>query len=223
MVVFLYTNGHYEHLFNLQAADFDRTLCCVRHKLISVTHNAWSEMYMTNIHNMLWRPLLCLFKGQVPQTPDDNLKYFLCYCLPRYVSDVMSVIVFGFFCLLSLPSVKESLRGTVKRQTEHSNTLKRWTRILTWLKLMWKRYVSSHSCTAPTSHASLSPYPTYSVHSCTLLPSLAWPSSPSHLAPSPFSGHFLFFSPYPPTLTPHSALPKWRQSARVCLMPGLCA
>lgn len=50
MVVFLYTNGHYEHLFNLQTADFDRLHCCVSDKLTSVAHNAPPEIYLTYMY-----------------------------------------------------------------------------------------------------------------------------------------------------------------------------
>lgn len=50
MVVFPYTNVHYEHLFNLQPADFDRTpFCSVSNKLTPVGHNAWPETCVTRV------------------------------------------------------------------------------------------------------------------------------------------------------------------------------
>lgn len=52
MVVFLYTNDHYEHLFNLQPADFDGTHCFVSDKLTSVTHNAVPLIYMTYMYKL---------------------------------------------------------------------------------------------------------------------------------------------------------------------------
>lgn len=53
MVVFLYTNDHYEHLFNLQAADFDRPHRCVSGiKMSSVAHNALPEIYMTYMYRL---------------------------------------------------------------------------------------------------------------------------------------------------------------------------
>lgn len=53
-------------------------------------------------------------------------------------------------------SVKDDLRGTAKRQTEHSNTLRRWTLTLTWLRPMWRRYVSSRRLPLhPFSHLPL--------------------------------------------------------------------
>lgn len=58
-----------------------------------------------------------------------------------------------FLCFFS---VKESLRGTVKRQTERSSTLRRWMLTLTWLRLTWKRYVSSQSSAAASDRVGLS-------------------------------------------------------------------
>lgn len=50
MLVFLHTNDHHEHLFNLQPVDFDGPRGFVSDKLTSVTHNAVPEIYMTHMY-----------------------------------------------------------------------------------------------------------------------------------------------------------------------------
>lgn len=140
MVVFLYTNGHYEHLFNLQAADFDRPQRCV-------TDINWPLSHTMPSLKSIWRICICC----------DVHYYAYLKVKVMLMAENYNHIKFGFLFFFS---VKEDLRGTVKRQTEHSNTLRRWMLTLTWLRLTWKRYVSSH-CRAPiTSHASLS----YTLH-----------------------------------------------------------
>jgi len=46
MVVFLSTNGHYEYLFNLQAADFNRPHCCVSDKNSPLLHTMLGLKYV---------------------------------------------------------------------------------------------------------------------------------------------------------------------------------
>lgn len=106
-------------------------------------------------------------------------------------------------------SVKEGSRETAKRQTEHNSTLRRWMPTLTWLRLTWKRYVSSHSCGVTTNRTSLS---------CTLLcrlPGFSPLTRPPSTRQFPLGIFFYIPSPpplpytMPPALTSHSSEP-WK-------------
>lgn len=207
MLVFQYTNGRYEHLFNLQAADFDRPpSLCQWHRLTSATHNAAPEIYMTYMY-MLWRSLPCSFQGQV-------IECFLLQLMAGNdwfnISDQIEFVFLSFF------SVKEGLRETAKRQTEHSNTLRRWMLTLTWLRLTWRRYVSSHTRAAATNHASSS-CNLHAWHNC-----LAFVILPPNTLPFPYSFFKLLFSPSMPPkpwlLVPLS-LKDSKDWVAMCLMP----
>lgn len=145
---------------------------------------------------MLWRSLLCLFKRSS------------CILSHGWKWLIHWLIMFDSL----FHSVKESLRGTVKRQTERSNTLKRWMLTLTWLRLTWKRYVSSQHREEATNHTSLS----YTLQCLTLLPGL--PHHPT-FAPSSFPRHFLFTFCSPLfALTPHATEPS-KDWVTMCLLP----
>ena len=132
-------------------------------------------MYMTYVY-MLWRLLICLFKRS------------------SYSFNIYDHINFGF-PFFSPVSVKDGLRETAKRQTEHSSTLRRWILTLTWLRLTWKRYVSSRA--ADTNHTSLSHLFHFLKHSFPFwLPGLR--HSPKEHPPRPFHCFsFAFIAPFP--------------------------
>lgn len=109
------------------SAGVSRALCCVTDMNWCFTAHSVHDVHVTCILH----PFKCHAVKLLLLLPTENNIFFVC-------EDLVNVICCGF-------RVNVGSRGTVKRPTERSSTLRRWTLTLTWPRPTWKRCVSSHS------------------------------------------------------------------------------